>query len=69
MLVDPFLHLFSETGRSSAHFKQVIAGTFQPLTICDSFAACLLSYLYHPVLVEDLPHHSLEAYMASWHTA
>jgi len=56
MLVNPLLHLSGETGGSSAHFKQVITGTFQAPSICDAFAACLLSYLYHPALVEDIPH-------------
>jgi len=39
MLTDPLLNLFGKTGGHTATFKQVLVGTFHPLTICDQFAA------------------------------
>jgi len=69
LLVDPFLHLFGETGASSSHFQQVLSSSFQSPAICNPFSALLLHHLYHPALVLDLPPCSLKAYASSWQKA
>jgi len=58
LLVNPFLHLFSETGSSSTHLKQVLAGNFQSPAVCNPFASlyfisCIALHrwwTFHPAL-------------------
>jgi len=65
-LTTPLVHLFGKTGKGAASFNQVLEGTFTPPMVCDPFAAKLLSYLYQPSQIQDIPPQTREEYQQGW---
>jgi len=68
-LMSPLLHLFGETGKGATSFNQVLEGTFTPPMACNPFAAKLLSYLYQPSPIQDIPPRTIEEYQQGWQQA
>jgi len=67
-LTSPLLDIFGECGKLHA-MHQVLEGTFQPLSGCDSFAARLLSSLDRPATIQDVSPHTIMDYTHGWQKA